>query len=283
MLNVILANWLQDARQRGRWRTLRGVARYSRNSFRRGKGLLTRPWAISRYMSKTKVRKLCLGSGAMVRPGWLNTDISPPRNGIVYLDATKRLPFQDDALDIIYAEHMFEHIPLADGWALLKEGFRVLKPGGRIRLATPNLDNLRRLLTDSNALDVRTYVDESNRRFADPVGGAPANSVTVFNRMFREWGHQFIYDPATLTGLLQNAGFQDVRGYLAGESDCADLVGVELHGGEVGEVLNRFETMALEAVKPGGAASQMNSDPNGTVQHPSGPRETQISRPSAQN
>lgn len=47
------------------------------------------------------------------------------------------LPFRDGTLDTILGQHVIEHLPDAD--AALREWRRVLRPGGRVALATPNL------------------------------------------------------------------------------------------------------------------------------------------------
>ena len=53
------------------------------------------------------------------------------------------LPFPDEHFDIIYSSDMFEHISREVKQAVVKEIYRVLKPGGRVVIKTPNLDYLR--------------------------------------------------------------------------------------------------------------------------------------------
>jgi SAM-dependent methyltransferase len=48
------------------------------------------------------------------------------------------LPFRDGAFDAVIGQHVVEH--LADADAALREWHRVLAPGGRVALATPNAD-----------------------------------------------------------------------------------------------------------------------------------------------
>jgi len=47
-----------------------------------------------------------------------------------------RLPFRATAFDAILAQHVIEHLPDVD--AALREWWRVLNPGGRLAIATPN-------------------------------------------------------------------------------------------------------------------------------------------------
>jgi predicted SAM-dependent methyltransferase len=44
--------------------------------------------------------------------------------------------------DYVFSEHMIEHVSYAEGLLMLRECLRVLKPGGRIRIATPSLEVL---------------------------------------------------------------------------------------------------------------------------------------------
>jgi ubiquinone/menaquinone biosynthesis C-methylase UbiE len=56
----------------------------------------------------------------------------------IIVDVTRRSPFVDNTFDFIYSEHMIEHIPYVGGRAMLEESYRVLKPGGTLRIATPD-------------------------------------------------------------------------------------------------------------------------------------------------
>lgn len=49
----------------------------------------------------------------------------------------------EESLDVIIALHVIEHLSFADQVTLLTEAGRVLKPGGRLILETPNPENLR--------------------------------------------------------------------------------------------------------------------------------------------
>jgi ubiquinone/menaquinone biosynthesis C-methylase UbiE len=59
---------------------------------------------------------------------------------IVDLNIKKELPYQDSAFDIVTATEVIEH--LEDFRAILREMYRVLKPGGICVLSTPNILSL---------------------------------------------------------------------------------------------------------------------------------------------
>jgi predicted SAM-dependent methyltransferase len=204
-------------------------------------GLLRRRSRIRRYLQARDVRKLHLGAGQNVLAGWLNTDLHDYGRGheLVYLDARRPFPLPDDSFDTVFSEHMLEHLSHAEGLACLRECRRVLRPGGRIRIATPSLERLARLY-DSDLTDVqRRYVRWAVDSFV--ATGAPALPGLVVNNFLRAWGHEFVYDPDTLRHALETAGFVDVE-----EKGLADLEG---HLAEAPE-FNEYETFVLEARKP---------------------------------
>ena len=55
------------------------------------------------------------------------------------------LPFADASFDGVYHSHLLEHLPRDRALPFLQECRRVLKPGGVLRLAIPNLEAMARL------------------------------------------------------------------------------------------------------------------------------------------
>lgn len=56
-----------------------------------------------------------------------------------YLDATSTWPIEAGALSLVYADNVIEHISLDAGRVMLAEAYRCLRPGGVIRLVTPDI------------------------------------------------------------------------------------------------------------------------------------------------
>lgn len=201
---------------------------------------------ITQYLKENLVRKLQIGSGHNPLQGWLNTDLEVEK-GLIYLDATKPLPMPDSSMDYVFSEHMFEHIPYQDGNKFLKEANRVLKSGGKIRIATPDLDFLIRLYLEIDTDLVRRYVKfEVDRYISYPKAYTRGN---VINNTFRNWGHQFIYDFEMLSLTLADAGFTDIVRSTPNQSDDPQLRNLESHGRVIGEEFNLFETIVVEAKK----------------------------------
>jgi predicted SAM-dependent methyltransferase len=201
---------------------------------------------IDSYLRRSVVRKLHVGCGGFPLPGWLNTDLSGlNRGGIVYLDATERLPLEDNTFDFIFSEHFIEHLAYAEGRAFLAECHRVLKPGGVCRVTTPRLELLMDLYTDSDG----RYEEYSRWSFEHWVGGNLYSRALVVNNLFYNWGHRCLYDYETLSGVLAQVGFARVGRSRAGESQFAELRNLERHSVMTNPEYNELETMVIEAQK----------------------------------
>ena len=212
--------------------------------------LITRNGKISDYLNTHTVKKLQLGTSNNLLDGWLNTDIFVNRAPVVYLDATTRFPFADDTFDYIMSEHMIEHLEYQGAQVMLRECFRVLKPGGRVRFATPDLDVLLALHSREKTEAQIKYIDWSSVRFIPEV--KECKEVFVINNFFRAWGHQFLYDAETLSCALYASGFRNVQFYKPGSSADPNLENLESHGRELGsEYINQFETIVAEGRKAG--------------------------------
>ena len=181
-----------------------------------------RPRIRSRYLTKTDLRLLQLGSGPNGLPGWLNTDIAPLSADVMLLDATRTFPLPEASFAAVYSEHQIEHLRMDEGLAMLRESYRVLEPGGRIRIATPDLMALVRCLECAEDSDAAHYVkwmyhrhiaDEERSVLEDtgilpaiPSSPAAALACRILNNAHHNWGHRFLYDEWTLKELLQAAG-----------------------------------------------------------------------------
>lgn len=160
--------------------------------------------------------RLCLGSGAAPIAGFVNIDMESGAD--VRLDLRFALPVPDSSVELIYSEHVIEHLDLDDGMALLRECRRVLQPGGVLRVATPDLDAVVRAYQgDWRAQD---WVNWPGHEWID----SPARMI---NQSFHGWGHRHLYDHAELTLRLAQAGFGATRRCALGDSPTRGLAGLE--------------------------------------------------------
>ena len=83
------------------------------------------PDRIRKYMTGNQVRKLQIGSGSNLLPGWLNTTLYPFAPGTVYLNACTLFPVPDDSFDYVFSEHLIEHLEFEEAAQMLRESHRV--------------------------------------------------------------------------------------------------------------------------------------------------------------
>jgi len=191
------------------------------------------------------MRKVQIGAGYNLLPGWLNCDVQSESSQVVYLDATKPFPFPDKSIDCIFSEHMIEHIDYDSALSMLSECRRVMRPGGTLRIATPNVLRLVSLFK-SDLLDAeRAYITWGLRVNVHSAMGSPA--CLLLNNLMRGHGHEFLYDPETLISMMHHVGLHTALLCAVGESQHDHLRGIESHGKRIGKEQNVFESMVVEA------------------------------------
>jgi predicted SAM-dependent methyltransferase len=198
------------------------------------------------HLSAPGPKKLHLGCGNHILEGWLNSDFFPYTENVMRLDVTRRFPFDDRTFDYVFSEHMIEHIPHAQGQHMIDESFRVLKPGGRIRISTPDLAFLVALYQPDKTELQRRYIRWSAE--ANKPNVAFAMDTYVINNFVRDWGHQFIYDEKALRASFERAGFQEIVRCALNESHFQELRNLE-NEAKIPEGFVKLESFTLEGTK----------------------------------
>lgn len=208
---------------------------------------------IKTYLSSNSIKKLQLGSGSNLVMGWLNTDYIPSA-GRIHLDASEPFPFPDNCFDYVFSEHSIEHIHYLEAKAMFEQCYRVLKSGGRIRIATPNLDvyagllkeNLSELERDcmSHFFNEWIAIGFQDAKNYKPISNTPS-AAFVLNDIFYNYGHRFIYDYQTLSELMREAGFVVTDRPVAGFSTDTNFSGLETHCDRINSAI----TLVVEARK----------------------------------
>lgn len=142
-----------------------------------------------------KSDKLHLGCGAKFIPGFIHVDVLPfphvDHQGPV--DKLDWIP--DGTVGLIYASHVLEHFGRAEVDSVLSEWFRILKPGGVLRLAVPDFGAC-----------VYLYVSgKLQRGLLDITGLICGGQRDQYDF------HKIIFDEKDLTERLLKVGFDQVR------------------------------------------------------------------------
>ena len=135
-----------------------------------------------------------------------------------FVSDTSRLPFANESVQLVYSEHMLEHmLPHSGGINFLREAWRVLAPGGALRLVTPDLDKyVCGMLSSKQAGDPKSGAAGSGAAGSGAAGSGagssaddgdgflrthamrfqpmqmlttPPSRATVFNNIFRNCEH----------------------------------------------------------------------------------------------
>lgn len=218
--------------------------------------------------------------GTVMHPGWTNIDFSPyawlgrrrwlgrllwatgllspdrwerlqrvdPQ--VIYWDLRRGIPFGDETFDAVYHCHFLEHLPRAAAARFLAECYRVLVPGGVLRVAVPDLEAIidsycqavRRLdLGDAPAAE--DHRQAIHRLFDQMVRSELAG--TERQRPVLRWVerrlrgnavrngelHYWMYDRFSLEEMLVEAGFSQIarcgqeQSAIAGFTSCALEIG----------------------------------------------------------
>lgn len=89
--------------------------------------------------------RLNIGCGRHYHADWVNLDLQSDDPAVVCHDVTQGIPFSDDQFDVVYHSHILEHLDPEQGRELISECYRVLKPGGVLRIVVPNLEEIAKL------------------------------------------------------------------------------------------------------------------------------------------
>jgi predicted SAM-dependent methyltransferase len=85
---------------------------------------------------------LNLGCGSRFHPAWTNVDFVAADPAVLSHDLRQGVPFPDEEFDVVYHSHVLEHFTQPHARVFLRECLRVLKPGGTVRVAVPDLERI---------------------------------------------------------------------------------------------------------------------------------------------
>lgn len=137
-------------------------------------------------------------------------------------DLRKGLPFEVDTVDYIYLGQVIEHLnPIHEIPPFLAECRRVLKPGGLVRISTPDLDLL--LASYLNG-DMMEFSIEQPQPYRDAKSKALRLAYLMFGSLGPQStnehyeGHHLTYNKESMKEVLEYAGFTNILFFAPGES-----------------------------------------------------------------
>lgn len=163
--------------------------------------------------------KLHLGAGPDIRPGWVNIDLAlmplpevdegkQPDAVFINYDLRRGLPLEDESCSYIYSSHFFEHLEYRHVKLLLRECYRVLKPGGVFRACLPNFKGMfaaylrgdEEFFSLLNILQVLPELEPGTETLVDHVNYG----------VYQLGEHKWIMDEEKIEVLLRHTGFASV-------------------------------------------------------------------------
>lgn len=176
---------------------------------------------------------LHLGCGSAVFDKWVNVDGDSATADILH-DLRKPLPIGDREVDFIFNEHFLEHLTAEEGLYVMKECFRLLKPGGVLRITVPGL---REILSYYFCDDWKSHVQK------DVLEEMRIETrAQLINHAFRSWGHKYLYDEEELRLRLSQAGFNNLRTEEYHKSSYPELRNLETRP-------PKYSNLTVEAIK----------------------------------
>jgi predicted SAM-dependent methyltransferase len=160
-----------------------------------------------------------LGCGPNILNSFVNVDYQWLPGLDICCDITRGIPIGDGIAGGIYSEHCLEHLTLEQCRFVLRECHRMLRPKATFRIVVPDLQIYARAYVQH--LDGKP-ITLPNEYFVNGTG--VSRPVALFNELFMGSGHRFIHDHETLSSLLKEAGFADVRSCSFGTGSDARLL-----------------------------------------------------------
>lgn len=147
--------------------------------------------------------KVQFGAGGNPLKGFENWDSD--------VDISQPLPYADESVSFVFIEHCLEHVTARQGFGFMQEAFRILRPGGTLRICVPTLS---RIKDRAHALDL-------------VVGH----------------GHQMVFSHGSLIDMLFAAGFHK------DQIKATSRAEIDGHWKVIGIEKDDLETLRIEARK----------------------------------
>lgn len=140
----------------------------------------------------TALLKLNLGCGEYILDGFVNIDLYSEYADIK-ADVSDLSQYPDNFVDEIFACHVIEHFDFHEGFKVLNEWKRILKPGGKITIEAPD------------------FLGLCHRFIANNEEGRINLYPHIFGGFLPGHAHKFMYTPVQMKWTLEQCGFCSIK------------------------------------------------------------------------
>lgn len=123
---------------------------------------------------------------------------------LYWRDLTDKIPLTDNSIDIVFSSHFLEHLTKIKGEQFLNDIYRIMKPGGLVRILVPDLDLAIQKFNQgeiNETLDLFFYTSEEADFSA----------------------HKYNYTFGSLKTKLEDIGFKNVVRQSHQKGECPDI------------------------------------------------------------
>jgi predicted SAM-dependent methyltransferase len=190
---------------------------------------------LGRLLSRRRVMAaspyLQVGAGENILAGFENLDFYSVKLSALKLPVRRRdlrypLPYADESFRGAFTEHVLEHLYAHEAIALLREFRRVLKRGGILRVAVPDLGK---------------YIAFYNGQVPAAEFQRYRSGCEAIWSLAQSWGHISVWDEAMMVRQLRAAGFSSAEGVSYRKGADPKLL--------VDDPDHEWETLYVEAVR----------------------------------
>lgn len=192
--------------------------------------------------------RINLGCGSLWKSDWRNVDGGPltcllplrklrmlnfllPETVMTYPPDLVRadfrrmpMPFPNNSASVIFSGYCLEYLTRSESTRLLHDCFRILAPGGLIRLCQTDAQTIAEAYLSNRPDGPSTEAADNVASF---LSHAAPNHTRLGIRLFRRGGVQQLFDKPSLEYVLSQVGFEQMTSCEPGKGDCPDLEWIE--------------------------------------------------------
>lgn len=155
---------------------------------------------------------LNIGAGHIKYKDYKSVDIIKGSDYIVDLSANL-LPFKNETIHNVYTSHFIEHLTIFRSYEILKDCYRVMKPGYAIEIHTVNMS-----VIWNNYIDSTVPKKETDKKQYSNVPDNIRNHFYLNNRLLNSHKvnnpfeiHRSVYTYGMLYDILSDIGFTNIE------------------------------------------------------------------------